>query len=337
MITTYTILSLIDEISIMERYLGIKVALKKQYKNPFREDKNPGCYFYYNKSNRLIFRDTSHIDLSGDCFMMCAIANKLDLNSSFLQEVIQIIDHDFNLCLMPKTFNDKYLPYSTQISQKFIVKKDKRTQLINECYNKFKPFHLDYWYKYNITTEILSKFNVRPIFRAFIGKIIWYGKFKKDPLFEYLISKKTKEIQIYRPYAYNKKDKFRTNAKNSPLMGLEQLPNHVNTLIITSSYKDVMVYDSLGLSAICPIGEQTLISDDKINMLQTIADNIIINYDNDKTGKIAAHKLHNRFPEFSIFITPIYKDISDYIYNEGKSNTMELINKHLLSNNINNG
>jgi hypothetical protein len=50
------------------------------------------------------------------------------------------------------------------------------------------------------------------------------------------------------------------------------------------SYKDVMVWNHLGIDAVCPPTEALFINEDHLNYFKLIYKNIIVNFDNDETG-----------------------------------------------------
>jgi len=144
-------------------------------------------------------------------------------------------------------------------------------------------FELQYWADANITKKDLEYFNV---YSGEIrhNKILWHRSVVNDPLFIYMWDKKTPIYKGYRPFAPEHKLKFYSKNISGHIQGLDKLPNNGNILIITKSYKDVIVWWKLGYPAIAPHSENMFISPFDLYELESRFKHIYINYDNDETG-----------------------------------------------------
>ena len=105
------------------------------------------------------------------------------------------------------------------------------------------------------------------------------------------------------------------------IQGWEQLPESGDLLIITKSYKDVMLLYEYNIPAIAPNGEYVIISEEVINSLKKRFKNIFILFDNDLAGVKNSHKYKKAYNDIPIiFLKRKYsKDISDF-YKKNKIN-----------------
>lgn len=346
MITAHDILSKVDQETIMSRYFPLtNIKPFQKVRNPFRTDKNPGCSFYYDHKNRLIFSDPAQKHYTGDCFHICALASDIDLYDPMcFHETLKKVDEDFCLGLYPKTFHRLKSPPTPIISpnkgkliKMVAVKKEKKTVIKNRYLPDFAQYHMDYWGQYLIKKETLRYFGVRPVFRSYIesgsdeGATIWQTTVR-DPIFSYPIPDKDDEFQLYRPKSTIKSKKFRTNATNCPLLGLDKIPYNHPVLFITSSYKDIMVLYEIGIPAVCPIGEATTIDRDVINNLLIRYEEVVVNYDNDIAGLNATDNLTFKHPQLDAWTLDEdvkEKDISDFVKANGLKAAKQLLSEYV--------
>ena len=115
-----------------------------------------------------------------------------------------------------------------------------------------------------------------------------------------------------------RESKWFSNINREDVQGITQLPETGDTLYITSSLKDIIVLRKLGLNAIAPSAETTIIPEDIITMLKTRFKKLVIFYDNDNPGIIASNK-HSKIYEASEIFVPFkyisedIKDPSDFV------------------------
>jgi len=309
----------------MERYFPLPINIKKTYKNPYRIDKSPGCTFKRHPHKGLIFIDWSTA-ITYDCFDICREENKLNN----FKDVMLIIDRDFNLNISAKNFKIKpfqkenkviyLLPENTDSSEK------KLEFNLKTLTKSWDDQSLKYWESYNITKETLIFFKTAPCVKANLNGKLWVST-KNNPIYEY---SQKEGIQLYRPLAKKENGRFTQNLSAGYLMGLEQLPEKGENLIITKSYKDVMTLYQIGIPSVCPIGESGIVNDDIIKNLKNRFNSIITLFDNDDSGYKGAYKLYNKY-NFPIFMIPSFyniKDVSEFVKKKGATELKNLLKNY---------
>lgn len=249
-------------------------------KNPFRNDNNPTCRFsFYN--NQWRFMDGGWE--AGKVSYNIVDVTKKVFNLSTSEAIQHILKQSKDL---------KPLKTNNNVEEKQIE--------INGFVQDFKLSDLKYWSKYNITEDILNFYNVYSLqyFKTSKGYNLSYTN--EDPMYLYEIN--LGEYKIYRPFS---KPKW-LSTKTTTLQGYNQLPEKGNLLIITKALKDVMTLYSLGYNAVAPSSETSRIL--ILGELEDRFDNIIVLYDNDKTGREKA----NLFFNYPKFFCENHKDISDF-------------------------
>jgi hypothetical protein len=159
--------------------------------------------------------------------------------------------------------------------------------------DQWLQFELDYWEEYHINKKQLEKFNIFPCTAYWIGNIRWHYSKKGDPLYVYIHSDNS--WTGYRPLAKKNDDKFRKYNISGHIMGLDHIPKNGKNLFITSSYKDILVLDLIGIPSIAPHTEKSLIDKNLIEELKSRFDNIYVAYDNDETGVSQSIELSREF------------------------------------------
>lgn len=200
---------------------------------------------------------------------------------------------------------------------------------------KFTDFELEYWKKANITERDLQYFNV------YSGEIrhnnfLWHKSKKNDPLFIYMFDKKIPIYKGYRPFSKNSKLKFYAKNVCNHIQGLEKLPNFGKILIITKSYKDVIVWYKLGYPAIAPHSENMFISPFDLYDLESRFEHIYVNYDNDDTGvkKSLMYCTQYNLKYFNIPKNTNCKDCFEFVCNNSYEKLEALFKNKLLRDNV---
>lgn len=283
-LTKETILKYVDERKIYEQVLGHEAELYQLIKSPLRQDKNPSFNLYINKYNgRIWFKDLG-TGKSGDCFRLIEM-----LYGYSYHETLLYIDDLFNLNIAKgeSFINNKPNQFPSRIS------KPKRRSLIQIKHKPFNQYDLTTWKQWNITLKYLKYFQV------FHARYVWINGYRVDrlsytennPTYAYLFGKRFK---IYKPKEKDKQWKWRSNCSKEDIQGWKQLPEKGNHLIITKSYKDVIMHRTIGLPSIAPNGEGYSIPYNKVADIKRRFKNIHIIYDNDTTGienaKVIAEK-----------------------------------------------
>jgi hypothetical protein len=300
---------LIGQENIMSFYLeAVKVG--KKYVNPFRDDRNPSCFFKWTSKGNLYFVDYA----TEKVYFSPLDVAQLKTGYEF-PEVLYKIESDFRI-------NDLSMHEleSLKLKEKEPVILDPAD--IRTTISYFKTKDLDYWEQFGITPDILSFYDVKKVEKAWINGKLWYIRNDFDPCYRYLERDK---VKLYRPFA-EKKSKFRTNFFGGMLEGWNQLPEYGDELIVTKGRKDVMTLYSCGINAVAVRSENTPVSENAFNLLKSRFQNIKIWYDNDGPGQKACTKMQEMYGlECIRHDVNLPKDPSDIYKELGKEKVLELI------------
>ncbi len=314
-LTKELILSQVSESYIMRHYLGFDFQLNKAYKSPLRKESNPSFALYYNGEGLLRFKDFNGDQ--GSCFDLVMV-----LFSVNFTDALKIIARDLNIL-------DSNIEASKIELKEYdkIEKFDAAKHLIQFKPKKFSKKELEYWEQYNITQDILTKYNVYAAEFVFLNKKLILRSWETNPIFCYKFH--SGNVKVYRPLCFKGDMKWLSNIDFEDVQGLEALDFSNSTLIITKSLKDVMCLHSLGYSAIAPQSENTKTQHQLIKDISENFDDIFILFDNDEAGKLGAKELNEYIQNAKcIFIPDVTcKDISDYISKYGIEATNSLLKK----------
>lgn len=159
--------------------------------------------------------------------------------------------------------------------------------------------NIRFWEKIRITKPTLDLFNVKQV-DTVNGYIHTHS-------YIYLLPK-----ERYRVYSPKSHTRFWGTMKKTDIFGWEQLPETGNLLVITKSLKDVMVLYEMGISAISFASETATPTKKIIDELKERFTDIIILYDNDKTGIEQSARIGKVFGIRQMFLKSA-KDISDCV------------------------
>lgn len=320
-ITEELILSKFSEETIMGFYLHIPIR-KGLFRSPLRNDKNPTCSFYRNKSGKLIFKDfatNQHLTY---------VNVVMTIHHCNYYDALKIIANDFSIVK-----NSNLVKNKGKINLNPIKIEDKEMSKIQIEVQDFTDNELKWWGKYGITLEILKKFEVYSCKHVFLNDNLVAKSQQHCPIFGYY-GKKYQGLELWRCY-FPKRTSYRflTNWPSKKIQGYDQLPKKGKLLVITKSMKDTMCLYSMGITAIAPNSETQFVSDTVLADLKTRFKNIVILYDNDLTGLAFMSKIKKAHPELVYTWIPRHlgsKDISDFYKDNGRKKTLNLIKEFVL-------
>lgn len=322
------ILEKVSQEQIFQQYFPDRLELGRKYINPWRNDTHPGAFFTILQGT-LYFVDFAHDPTHMDCFY----AVKQHIHNDNFKEVLNTISKDFNLGLhRPKSLSDFAVRSIKKSYSKPTIKIDSNqakpisTADIKVQVQDFNKFDLNFWNQYGITENILHKFNVKAVYRAWINDNFFHEYNRYDPIYRY--REKGNRIKLYRPFA-NKWFKWRTNMSGGILEGWDELPETGDMVIITSSKKDVMSLYAAGFTAIATRSESSLLSENAFELLNGRFDKIVSLYNNDEAGIKYANKLENIYNIPKIFLQGDDKDPSDFIKNNNILKLKQVITHEL--------
>lgn len=320
-ITKELILSRFSEEQLMEYYLRIPIK-KGLFRSPLRKDKRPTCSLYRNNLGTLIFKDFA----TGQYLDIFSVVQEM-FRCNY-PEALRIIANDMGIV------KDKTLHKNPgKINNNPIKIKDKEISKIQVEVQEFTPLELKWWAKFGITRDILRHFDVYSCKYVFLNGDLLAQSQQHCPIFGYY-GKKYQGIELWRCY-FPKRTSFRfiNNWPKQKIQGYDQLPKSGKLLVITKSLKDTMCLYSCGITACAPNSENLFISDSVLQDLKNRFENIVVFYDNDKSGMYNMAKIRESHPELHYVCIPKEygsKDISDFYRDHGRKETLNLIKSFIL-------
>lgn len=319
MIRTKSIISAVTEVPrewVFEYYLkcnklcGQDEKIKSAF-NP--KDKNPSLCIYYSANTKYYkFKDFS-TGKSGDGVTLVQELFNLTTRGEAAHKIIE----DYNQFVL--TNKEDYSLREFKKQQKYKV-----TSFEIRSWNTLDQ---KYWTKYHISSKKLEKYNVKPLGSytmtkeengevkelTVTGRHYIYGYFREDGSLYMIYQPMVTDCKFIRTRDY--------------IQGTDQLTFKVPYLVICSSLKDLMAFDSLRYSnaeAVAPNSENTLIPDHVINGYKLKYKNICVLFDNDQAGADAAKKYADKYhlPKVELKLS---KDLSDSIKDHGIQKVRDIL------------
>lgn len=184
-----------------------------------------------------------------------------------------------------------------------------------------------YWTRFKIGSTLLGHYNVSPLQyftmekKDIDGTIILF-KFERPYTYGYFRN----DGSLYKVYMPKNSDKKFIKVQNY-VQGFDQISYEKDYLIITSSLKDLMVFQKLKIvnaECIAPDSENTMISESTINKLNKSYKSIIVLFDNDEPGIKAAERYKHKY-NFSYVVLPMEKDLSDSVAKHGIDKVRDML------------
>lgn len=313
------ILSCISPIDITLNALGLTELPNKNISSPFTEDKNPSFKIF--KNGKFYCYSTGK---NGDCFQLVAELNKIDCKNDF-KKVLELVATNNNLLL--QLDNNYTIPHKTTNKNNPVLSKHEvateTTTNINLKAEKieFQKRHLDYWLKFGVNKELLSKYNVNAI-----SSYSFYSENKSKNLnfklneneigFSYEVNH---NLEVYIP-KQNTRDKcFINSLKSDDIFGLQQVATKVECIIISAGKKDALTLIANGFTAVSFRSENQHITEEQFQKLQNSCNQLFICYDNDKAGENAQKRIIEKYPEIIPLQLPDdINDVADLFSMKGK-------------------
>jgi hypothetical protein len=188
-------------------------------------------------------------------------------------------------------------------------------------------FDQTYWMGYKIGSKMLDRYNVIPLSFFTMSKLDLDGAkisytFRKNYVYGYFRN----DGSLYKIYMPKNTDKKFIKVENY-IQGTDQLRHDCKYLLITSSLKDLMAFNKLGISnieAIAPDSENTMIGEKAIGELKPHYEKIIVLFDNDEPGIKAAQRYKDKYG-FNTILLPMEKDLSDSVKEHGMDKVREIL------------
>lgn len=324
------ILLKVDQLTLWKYYTSNPtLELFKTIKSPFREDRTPSFSLYVNDYGKVLGNDFRG-DFHGD--IIDYISKIIEPGLSFYQALVRI-NEDFQLDLKVKS--DYTYKSSTSITHIGPIVQNNNTikknnHKIDFKSRKFNQTDIKFFKKQGISLKTLNKFNVFPVEKAFLNNEVYYTYLgDEDPCYAYFYPR-TNKVKLYFPH--RKTNRFLSNCTNeSEFQGLWQLDKNKKELVITKSYKDIMLFYELGFNAIAPHGEGHRFPEKIINFINKNFETIILLFDNDLVGIKNSRRIRKEYGYNPYLINrrkyKNIKDLCELYKSEGYNQTFNFINK----------
>lgn len=320
-ITVSEILSKISELDIFIRYCSNFIELDKSFCSELRIDKSPSCRIYTTKYNTFRYKDFAGNGDNLDCWNY--VMKKYNCT---YYEALNIISNDFNIKSIRINLDPKIILINDEIKARILKPREKsRIDIIAQPWTLID---YEYWNQYYISFDLLNEYNV------FSSKYVYLTKgdkrytseyTSKNPCYAYRFTNEAKyTYKIYFPMSEKNRKWLFSGGASDDIEGYDQLPLHGDTLILTKSLKDCMVYNILGLPAISLQGEANKLEQELVNKLLKRFNRIVVNYDYDEQGIKSTNSLVRQY-NFDHYYINKHKDLSDYIKNEGLNSAGQMI------------
>jgi hypothetical protein len=249
---------------IVYRVTGIDPKFTGRFRNPFRRDQTPSCFWQWYKGYLRLIDNSDKRYFNMNCWDMV-----MEKHSCDFEDAKKLV-REWNL----------------GIPTKVVTPEDNFEITLQHDTRPWKLIDAIYWGKYGITIKQLESDEVQPVKEyRFNSRRYRDRMFTKYPQMGYAIPAKNK-IKIYSPH---EKPKFITNAKNDDLFFSGY--SITAPLFIASSYKDGRVLMNLGYSVRGLQGESMLPSAPILKKMSQSSKDVYVALDGDEAGRNNTQKL----------------------------------------------
>ncbi len=310
--------SYIDTEAMYEFYLGYSINTYSHFKSPFSNDSTPSFKIKFSNSFKLTWK----------CFSTGKGGDLVDLvselyNLSFKDSLNKIV-YDYSKF---SSNNKRSSIYSNFKSSNINTNYDySKIEVI--LFDKFPKSFIDYWKSFYIDEKLLELYDIKPAKEVWINDRLYSVYRDENIVIRYLVNQKYK---IYKPLEVDKKYKWRTTFDSKCIFGFKQLDYSLDTIIISKSSKDVLVWRLLGYNAITLPTEASRLWKELVEWLYSKFKYVISVLDNDIAG-IRAMESYKTDWGIPYIILPDLgeenqcKDLAEIIYSIGDFFTKSLIN-----------
>jgi len=284
-LTPDAILNKISDYDIFMYYMPDKSwKLNQVTLSPFRKERNPS-FLIGTRKGYISFIDFADTSLRGDCFTFV----KLLYGYAKLDDVLRLIDKDFDLGITTGTSSDKHKEITSQYKQPEVVK---RNSLIQVVTRKFTNRELEYWNEYHQSVDDLRENNIYAIKKVYLNKSLFYMK-EEELVFGYLYE--GGHWKIYRPFA-DKKSKWVPNYVPITAMDGKDDIKYCKMAFINKSKKDYMVMKKVFPNS-CAVQNEGLgcFSTENVEYMKRYSDIQILSFDSDITGVTNSQQITKLF------------------------------------------
>ena len=275
-------------------FIGEDIKVGEVILSPIRKDSRPTfILFVPEDKDEVYFKDFAWQGGSVFKFVKLFALYQENINLKEFVDVIHYIDRHMGIGLFEST---KVKPVQRRVlDTAFYASK----RVIKFKSRDFTERDLAYWKSFHITEETLRFFCVKSVHKLLNenNEVVWTVS-SRTLTFAYVVYNK---IKLYRPEEAPD-FKWRNTCPGHYIQGLKQMNDRkssCDTLIITKSLKDVMVfYEFLGdrYDVIAPHSETYIFTDTFLKSILTKYKRIIVIFDFDLAGVCGANRLRKRNP-----------------------------------------
>jgi hypothetical protein len=288
--------------------------------------------YYLNLKEKLIGQDIKMLsafnvkDKVPSMFIYCigGVYKFKDFSSGFQGDALELVKALFNLPSRGHAANKIINDY-----QEYLLHNDVPAVVEFKFHDKFKVVDYEmrhwnsqdskFWTSFRISSTLLAKYNVVPLAYFTMEKkeedgSITSFKFTKPYLYGYF----RQDGELYKIYMPKNLDKKFIKVQNY-VQGIDQLTYEAKYLVITSSLKDLMCFNKLGIGnveCIAPDSENTMIGESVMGKLSKRYFKTIVLFDNDEPGIKAAQRYKDKYG-LNYVVLDMSKDLSDSVKDHG--------------------
>ena len=312
---TDVVLQKVSEYQIFKYFCPNFQEIGKKFKSDLREDNNPTVCIAQ-LGGRLRYVDFGNPEHKFDCFGYVSYK----YNLSFVESLVHI-DRSFGLGLTAGVRVNRFIQ---EVGEP--VAREKERSQIKVRIRNWEWRDEVYWKQFGIHKDLLRIFDVKPITHFWINE----QRFSCNSIsYRYRFDCGYK---IYRPL--ERDFKWFSNVGMECLQGYRQLPERGETVVLTSSLKDVMCLALLNYPSFALQSEMLMPRQSTIEEAQARFEEVIVLYDNDfdkdsNPGQTMAVKICSKYGLDNIVIPSYYrsKDISDLIRDHGLQEAKHVIER----------
>ena len=292
-------------------------------RSPYRDDKNPGCFFDYAPN--------------GDLKLIDFAARHTYLGNMHLlyTDCFDAVRYVFKLKDFRETLSFIYNKHCHKTLKKSKPKKNKRKEFTRKriipYFRKFTKTDKEYWKPLGISSSQLTEDKYMPIrgYKILSEKSSIFTV--RDELAYCDFSFSSGNRKVYFPN--RTKYRFISTTSQDDIGFIQYLPEIGNKLVITKAYKDARILRNSGIEAVYLINEMAI----PTNLFDFVLrfDEIIVLFDNDEAGFKGAEKLMSELQKHDVncrvVFTPDFgktKDTSElYLYSKKEYEKFIHLNK----------
>ena len=294
---------------LKERLHGQEVSILSMFNS---HDTKPSMKIFFSSiKEKYVFKDFSS-GKGGDAVTLVAALYTIPYNRA----IIKIIDD--------------YKARDQEDYEEMALVEQAKFKITAHTTRKWNQLDAEFWKQFGFGSEMLGKYNVRPLdsysmtkenelglSEIVINGLYMYGYFKNNGELYKLYQPKRSDYKFFNVLPY--------------VQGSEQLEYKHPILILCSSLKDIMSLNSLQLNveSVAPPSENTMLSKSVLSAYTLKYKKIMTLFDNDAAGKIAMNKYESKYGIPGIYLN-LSKDLSDSISEYGKLKTKQCLQPLIL-------